>query len=683
MGVSSDSEDPHSWLTQHEQVVMSANKKVLDFSTPEVLMGSNPFFPSEICEASLLQAEFPNLSPNVCTETGSGNRVIVSKDVKDEEESAAAGIIPQENADLIDPLTGLLLIPEQVLETAVVGNPFTEEENEVMYGELFGSIQETFKLEEAEGLTSEVLRKTHRFHGEGNPVVIEATQKLIGSTSQMENLNFSETLARLPRPLVRQLDEVDDRADNSKSSLPKLQECLNFDIQSPETNKESVLKNLAHHLELNDDTLLVAEANYTEIGDLDDVFYERIKQLYSPSELGLPEKESTGIDNGKVGGNADQKSQALELRRNYELVNHCTGDTQTGGGIQNLDNSMIYIPKGGWDSRGNIENLMDSEELFEHNDFLDFEPCDFQAVNRAMIQSDKFLSLDASDGDDVHLANIKPLQVRIDGSQLVQPNFNESQSRGLLNPIDVGEKRLEYMSKRGKSKSDKTECKVSKKIGQKNNTKASAEKLKLYKCEDCREKFDLKEDYKRHRRRQHPNPKTLKCDMCPMMFSLACNLAKHKRAVHFKEKKFMCSYPGCFKRFGEKNKMKKHVASVHEAQKNFQCDWRGCNQRFGQKSDLTRHISIIHNGVKQFECLTCGEIKGAKSHFGRKSTLAQHLARVHSMSRAEVNDCFESGEYHTQGFVKFTKVKPTKPPKKAISKTRTERGRKNGLRYQS
>ncbi len=198
----------------------------------------------------------------------------------------------------------------------------------------------------------------------------------------------------------------------------------------------------------------------------------------------------------------------------------------------------------------------------------------------------------------------------------------------------------------------------------------------LHPCKGCREVFLTNEELKRHRRRKHPNAKIMKCEYCPMKFSLKCNKMKHIRTVHRNERNFPCTEPGCHKKFAERNKMKKHILSVHQCIKNFQCDDPRCGGRFGQKSDLTRHIAIIHLNVKRFKCGSCEQTDSGKSRFGRRSSLAQHLARVHSMSSEEVQQCFEEGEYYTLEHYKYTRVFPSRPSKKGITKTRTPKSRR-------
>lgn len=246
-----------------------------------------------------------------------------------------------------------------------------------------------------------------------------------------------------------------------------------------------------------------------------------------------------------------------------------------------------------------------------------------------------------------------------------------------VNEVQLGETdSTEYRCESVESKSVENETETNLRVG----GALPPLQSEILKCQTCDEPFSTKEELKRHRRRKHPNAKILSCDHCPMKFSLKCNKMKHIRTVHHNERNFECTEEGCKKRFAEKNKMKKHIASVHKAQKNFKCSWQGCNGMFGQKSDLTRHISIIHEEVKRFECVSCKEAESGKNQFGRRSSLAQHLSRVHAMTKEEVKECFENGEYFTKNYFKYTKVLPRKPSRKVITKTRTHKNRKRARR---
>nr|XP_023674555.1 Wilms tumor protein isoform X2 [Paramormyrops kingsleyae] len=84
---------------------------------------------------------------------------------------------------------------------------------------------------------------------------------------------------------------------------------------------------------------------------------------------------------------------------------------------------------------------------------------------------------------------------------------------------------------------------------------------------------------------------------------------------------FMCSYPGCNKRYFKLSHLQMH-SRKHTGEKPYQCDFTDCGRRFSRSDQLKRH-QRRHTGVKPFQCETC------QRKFSRSDHLKTHT-RTHT-----------------------------------------------------
>ncbi|XP_072574236.1 Wilms tumor protein homolog isoform X2 [Paramormyrops kingsleyae] len=89
---------------------------------------------------------------------------------------------------------------------------------------------------------------------------------------------------------------------------------------------------------------------------------------------------------------------------------------------------------------------------------------------------------------------------------------------------------------------------------------------------------------------------------------------------------FMCSYPGCNKRYFKLSHLQMH-SRKHTGEKPYQCDFTDCGRRFSRSDQLKRH-QRRHTGVKPFQCETC------QRKFSRSDHLKTHT-RTHTGKTSE------------------------------------------------
>ncbi|KAF4101697.1 WT1 transcription factor b isoform X1 [Onychostoma macrolepis] len=99
-----------------------------------------------------------------------------------------------------------------------------------------------------------------------------------------------------------------------------------------------------------------------------------------------------------------------------------------------------------------------------------------------------------------------------------------------------------------------------------------------------------------------------------------------KSSESSEKRPFMCSYPGCSKRYFKLSHLQMH-GRKHTGEKPYQCDYTGCGRRFSRSDQLKRH-QRRHTGVKPFQCETC------QRKFSRSDHLKTHT-RTHTGKTSE------------------------------------------------
>ncbi|XP_059420594.1 Wilms tumor protein homolog isoform X3 [Carassius carassius] len=99
-----------------------------------------------------------------------------------------------------------------------------------------------------------------------------------------------------------------------------------------------------------------------------------------------------------------------------------------------------------------------------------------------------------------------------------------------------------------------------------------------------------------------------------------------KSSESSEKRPFVCSYPGCSKRYFKLSHLQMH-GRKHTGEKPYQCDYTGCGRRFSRSDQLKRH-QRRHTGVKPFQCETC------QRKFSRSDHLKTHT-RTHTGKTSE------------------------------------------------
>uniref|UniRef100_A0A8C5FAV7 C2H2-type domain-containing protein n=1 Tax=Gadus morhua TaxID=8049 RepID=A0A8C5FAV7_GADMO len=138
---------------------------------------------------------------------------------------------------------------------------------------------------------------------------------------------------------------------------------------------------------------------------------------------------------------------------------------------------------------------------------------------------------------------------------------------------------------------------------------------KPYGCDQCTERFKLKDSLKSHMRRTHSGEKPYRCDQCVKCYYRSSHLKRHMK-THSGEKPYRCDQ--CVKRFSRSCILKEHLRT-HSGEKPYRCNQ--CVKRFISSSHLNVHMRT-HSGEKPYRCNQCVK------RFSQSSALKRHM-RTH------------------------------------------------------
>ncbi|CAL8318997.1 unnamed protein product [Arctogadus glacialis] len=139
---------------------------------------------------------------------------------------------------------------------------------------------------------------------------------------------------------------------------------------------------------------------------------------------------------------------------------------------------------------------------------------------------------------------------------------------------------------------------------------------KPYECDQCTERFKLKDSLKSHMRRTHSGEKPYKCDQCVKCYYRSSHLKRHMK-THPREKPYRCNQ--CVKGFMRSSNLTVHMRThseekpmrTHSEEKPYRCDQ--CMKRFISSSHLKSHMRT-HSREKPYRCNQCVKRFISSSH---------------------------------------------------------------------
>ncbi|KAG9352385.1 hypothetical protein JZ751_020798 [Albula glossodonta] len=168
---------------------------------------------------------------------------------------------------------------------------------------------------------------------------------------------------------------------------------------------------------------------------------------------------------------------------------------------------------------------------------------------------------------------------------------------------------------------------------------------KPYRCQElnCHKSFKTSGDLQKHIR-THTGERPFKCPFegCGRSFTTS-NIRKVHIRTHTGERPYYCSEPGCGRAFASatnyKNHMRIHTGKaphtspgrkdisntfqLHCREKPYVCTVPGCDKRFTEYSSLYKH-HVVHTPCKPYNCNHCGKT------YKQISTLAMHKRTAHN-----------------------------------------------------
>ena len=133
--------------------------------------------------------------------------------------------------------------------------------------------------------------------------------------------------------------------------------------------------------------------------------------------------------------------------------------------------------------------------------------------------------------------------------------------------------------------------------------------------------------------------KMFKCESCVYKSNIKCNLKQHIKLIHEKIKDFKCTYNLCNYTCSANGSLNIHIKQVHMQIKDFKCTYNLCNYTCSSNNDMTRHIKYIHTKIKDVKCnYNLCDFKCSQT-----SHLKRHIKSVHE--RPQESKKMSHGEY--------------------------------------
>ena len=129
------------------------------------------------------------------------------------------------------------------------------------------------------------------------------------------------------------------------------------------------------------------------------------------------------------------------------------------------------------------------------------------------------------------------------------------------------------------------------------------------------------------------------CGECGKSFRWPALLQQHIAQKHSSERNHPCTFPGCEKRFADKQALNSHK-KIHDPKQCLPCPYEGCKQLSKNQSTLVKHIRT-HTGEKPFGCPYC-DYRAAQ-----KNNVTTHIRKDHPGKEVVVIELQETTEHES------------------------------------
>ncbi|XP_070498204.1 zinc finger protein 595-like [Chironomus tepperi] len=178
--------------------------------------------------------------------------------------------------------------------------------------------------------------------------------------------------------------------------------------------------------------------------------------------------------------------------------------------------------------------------------------------------------------------------------------------------------------------------------------KATTAQKGVHPCQYCGKIFKRPHEKVKHER-IHSGVKPYTCDLCGKQFRVTYCLSLHKRNVHSDDRPYICTFPGCNKRFKAQSVYNHHI-NTHSDERKFQCPF--CPKTFKTSVQLAGHKNTH---TKPFSCQIC------KRPFSSLYAVKNHMETHNNQDSNLKLTCKICGAQYARSFALKDHIKSVHP----------------------